>query len=161
MCICGFCARVWISHMHLWIVCVDLSRGFGVCVCGSLACICGLCAHVWISHMHLWIVCACVDLSRAFVDCVRVCGSLHMHLWIVCACVDLSRAFVDLVHTCVDLSRAFVDCVRVCGSLACICGFGAHVCGSLMCICGLCARVWISHVHLWIWCRDRPIWVFL
>ncbi len=87
-CICGLCARVWISRVHLWIVCasVDLSRAFVdcVCECGSLTCICGLCVRVWISRVHLWIA----------------LWIFAVYLWIVCTSVDLSRAFVDCVHEC-------------------------------------------------------------
>ncbi len=194
-CICGLCAHVWISRMHLWIVCarVDLSHAFvdcawvcisrvhlwivcesvylsrafvdcvrecgslacicGLCrACGSLTCICGLCAHVWISHMHLWIVCARVDLSHAFVDCVRTCGSLacicglcahvwisHMHLWIVCAMwishMHLwwlcARVWISRVHLCTARGSFACICVSPCGSFACIC---VSPCGSFVCI---------------------------
>ncbi len=43
---------------------------------------------MWISGVHFWIVCVHVELSHAFVDCVREC--------------DLLRAFVggfDTVFT--------------------------------------------------------------
>ncbi len=100
--------------------------------------------------MHLWIVSMSVDLSRAFVDCVRECGSLacicvspcgsFACICGLCAPVWISCVHLWIVSASVDLLRAFVDCVRECGSLTCICG--------------LCARMWISHMHLWIVCAS-------
>ncbi len=86
--------------------------------------------HVDLSHA-LWIA-LCVDLWRAFLDCVCICGSiacisgLFVRMWnsqyafVDCMLhVDLSCAFL---YRPVDLLRAFVDCVCECGSLTCICG---------------------------------------
>ncbi len=75
------------------------------------------CVRVWISRVHLWIA-LCVDLSHAFLDCVRECGSFAcicglcprvwiscVHLWIA---LWIPRMHLCSVCTSVDLSRAFV-----------------------------------------------------